>query len=64
MNFRFAVLTAASIAALLTAPVTRAGSGLLGLDHYVTYDDSGIWARKYQLALINTLLVGEVAAAV
>lgn len=51
-------------AALLTAGTASAGSGLLGLDHYVTYDDSGIWARKYQLLLINSLLVGEAAAAV
>jgi len=63
MKFRFAILTATSIVALSSATAARAGSGLLGLDHYVTYDDSGIWARHYQMALFNTLLVGEFAAA-
>ena len=64
MKFRVAILTATSIVALSAATAARAGSGLLGLDHYVTYDDSGIWARHYQLALFNTLLVGEFAAAI
>jgi membrane-associated phospholipid phosphatase len=50
--------------ALCAAGAAQAGSGLLGLDHYVTYDDSGIWARHYQLLLIDTLLIGETAAAV
>jgi PAP2 superfamily len=49
---------------LLAAGAARAGSGLLGLDHYVIYDDGGIWARHYQLLLINSLLIGETAAAV
>jgi hypothetical protein len=52
------------MALLFAAGAANAGSGLLGLDHYVTYDDSGIWARKNQLLLIDTLLVGEAAAAV
>jgi membrane-associated phospholipid phosphatase len=30
----------------------------------VTYDDSGIWARKNQLLLFDTLVVGEVVAGV
>jgi undecaprenyl-diphosphatase len=63
MKFRIAILTATSIVALSATTAARAGSGLLGLDHYVTYDDSGIWARHYQMALFNTLLVGEFAAA-
>jgi len=57
-------LVVLAAALVLTATGTaRAGSGLLGLDHYVTYDDSGIWARKYQMLLFNSLLVGETAAA-
>jgi undecaprenyl-diphosphatase len=40
-----------------------AGGGPLGIDHQLTYDDSGIWARKNQNALINLLLVGEVGGA-
>jgi len=63
MRFRIAVLTATSIVALSAATAARAGSGLLGLDRYVTYDNSGIWARHYQMALFNTLLVGGAAAA-
>jgi membrane-associated phospholipid phosphatase len=41
----------------------RAGGGLLGLDHVVPYDDSGIWARKNQNALLDLLIIGEVAGA-
>ena len=48
---------------LVAAGAAQAGSGLLGLDHYVTKDDSGIWARSNQLLLINSLLVGETAVA-
>ncbi len=64
MKFRRAVLALGACAAMIAAGNARAGSGLLGLDHYVTYDDSGIWARKYQMLLIDSLLVGEAAAAV
>lgn len=64
MNLRVAVLALSASLALAAGSAARAGSGLLGLDHYVTYDDSGIWARKNQLLLINTLLVGETVAAV
>ena len=63
MKFRRTVLVAAWCGAVLATAATQAGSGLLGLDHYVTKDDSGIWARKNQLLLINTLLIGETAAA-
>ena len=63
MNFRSLALTAASCVSLLTAVAAQAGSGLLGLDHYVNYDDSGIWARKNQTLLIGTMLVGEAAVA-
>lgn len=63
MKFRRAVLVTSWCAAVLATATTQAGSGLLGLDHYVTKDDSGIWARKNQLLLINTLLIGETAAA-
>jgi hypothetical protein len=55
---RLCVIAAASL------PLqTYAGSGPLGIDSYVTYDDHGIWARKNQNALINLMLVGEVGAA-
>lgn len=56
-------LSVAVILALLGVGVVRtaqAGSGLLGLDHPVTYDDAGIWKRNNQLLLIYSMLVGEV----
>lgn len=56
-------VASACCALLMMTSAVQAGSGLLGLDHYVTKDDSGIWARKNQMLLINTLLVGEAAAA-
>jgi membrane-associated phospholipid phosphatase len=52
------------LAALGAAPAARAGGGPLGIDHRLTYDNSGIWARSNQNALIAVLLVGEVGGAV
>lgn len=60
---RTAIAIACCTSYLLTA-TAQAGSGLLGLDHYVPYDDSGIWARKNQLLLVNSLMVAEVVAGV
>jgi len=34
-----------------------------GIDHLVEFDDSGIWKRSNQTALINILIAGEVAGA-
>jgi membrane-associated phospholipid phosphatase len=50
------------VIALLTAMplAARAGGGLLGLDHTVTYDDSGIWNRTYQNWLIYSMVGGEI----
>jgi hypothetical protein len=56
-------LSVAVILALLGVGVVRtaqAGSGRLGLDHPVPYDDAGIWKRSNQLLLIDSMLVGEV----
>lgn len=58
----YAVL-ALLLTALCVAPAARAGGGPLGIDHRLTYDDSGIWARRNQNALIAVLLVGEVGGA-
>lgn len=44
------------------APHTATAGGLLGLDHVVTLDDSGIWARKYQLWLLDSMLAADVGA--
>jgi undecaprenyl-diphosphatase len=45
------------------APVARADGGPLGIDHRLSYDNTGIWKRSYQNALIDVLLVGEVGGA-
>ncbi len=50
-------------AALLFTSSARAGGGLLGLDHLVTLDDHGIWARNNQSLLFDAMLVGEGAIA-
>lgn len=44
-------------ASSLMATEVQAGSGLLGLDHYVPLDDSGIWSRKTQMQVYNALLL-------
>ena len=33
-----------------------------GIDHRVAYDNSGIWAHNIQIAITDTLVVGEIAA--
>jgi undecaprenyl-diphosphatase len=53
------------LAALLcAAPAARAGGGPLGIDHRLAYDNSGIWARRNQDALLGVLLAGEVGVGV
>lgn len=47
----------------ITAPAF-AGGGPIGIDHELRYDDSGIWARKYQTGLLGLMIVGEVGGAV
>jgi PAP2 superfamily len=48
----------------LSVGPTHAGGGPLGIDHVLSYDDSGIWKRSNQQALLYTLIGGEVAGAV
>lgn len=50
----------AIFALMLACSPCWAGSGILGLDHTVPYDDSGIWKRSNQQALIygSILTVG------
>jgi undecaprenyl-diphosphatase len=52
----FALLSAA----LFFAAVGRAPTCLAGIDHLLTYDDSGIWKRSNQEALEYGLLATEV----
>ena len=54
---------AAFVLMLCVAVRAHAGSGFLGIDHTVNLDNGGIWARKYQEALIAVLLVGEAGGA-
>jgi undecaprenyl-diphosphatase len=48
----------------LSVGFARAGGGPLGIDHILSYDNSGIWKRSDQQALIYTLIGGEIAGAV
>ena len=66
MPIRRRTVLSAAVALLLAglgASPARAGGGPLGIDHRLSYDDSGIWARSNQNALIAVLLAGEVAGA-
>ena len=58
---RLAFLLACAFFAVRPA---HAGGGVLGLDHLVPLDDSGIWARRNQTMLIGAMMAGEVGAAV
>ena len=48
---------------ILSAGSVHAGGGPLGIDHILSYDNSGIWKRSNQQALIYTLIGGEVTGA-
>ena len=51
------------LAVLAPAPACLAGGGLFGLDHELAYDNSGIWARHYQLDLAYAVVATEVVGA-
>src|SRR6185437_2681689 len=55
---RRTVLAAWLLAALLAAhtPAALAGGGPLGIDSRLSYDNSGIWARSNQDALIDSMV--------
>jgi len=55
---------ALSLITVCAASPACAGGGPLGIDSRLAFDDSGIWARRYQDALIGALIVGEVGGAV
>lgn len=46
---------------LVWATSVCAGGGPLGIDHKLGYDDSGIWKRDNQLALVRLMIAGEIA---
>jgi undecaprenyl-diphosphatase len=55
---------AALLGLWLVSGACWAGGGPLGIDHMLTYDDSGIWNRRYQQALEYGLIATEVVGAV
>lgn len=48
---------------LLHAGRSVAGGGPLGIDHIIDYQNTGIWKRSNQTALIDVLVGGEIAGA-
>ena len=66
MPIRRRTVLSAAVALLLAVlgpPPARAGGGPLGIDSRLSYDNSGLWARSNQNALIAVLLVGEAGGA-
>jgi len=49
---------------LLLSCTFYAARSFAGVDHAVSFDESGIWKRSYQQALVYTLVGGEIAGAV
>lgn len=60
----YAAVLAGLLVLLVRIPVCCAGGGPFGIDHEWSYDNSGIWNRKYQNLLLYGLIGGEVAGAV
>ncbi|MHB1238214.1 MAG: phosphatase PAP2 family protein [Gallionella sp.] len=46
---------------LLACTGALAAGGPLGIDHRLAYDNNGIWKRSTQLALLDTMIIGEIA---
>ena len=57
-SLRFSVLLLA-----LASGAACAGGGPLGIDHEIGFDQSGIWARKYQTALEFGVIATEIGGA-
>ena len=51
------------VAFLVATQLAHAGSGPLGIDHEWSFDQSGIWARKYQTGLEAGVIALEVGGA-
>jgi len=58
---RASLTRTALLVAMALLPRFACAGGPLGIDHELAYDDSGIWKRSTQLALLDTLVVGEIA---
>ncbi len=61
LRFRFAMLLFPVL--LLSAAGARAAGGLLGIDHRLTYDDSGIWNRTRQKQIFVVMVLTTVGVA-
>ncbi len=48
----------------LVCACALAGGGPLGIDHRLSFDNSGIWKRSNQTALKDLLIVGELAGGI
>lgn len=48
----------------VAAASVMAGGGPLGIDHRLSYDNSGIWKRSNQTVLLDVMIVGEIAGGV
>src|SRR6202011_3009099 len=48
----------------LSVGFAHAGGGALGIDHILTYDNSAIWKRSNQSALLDLLIGGEIVGAI
>jgi membrane-associated phospholipid phosphatase len=57
------VRAAFACAVLTSTGLAHAGGGPLGIDHVVTMDDSGIWKRSTQNAVLSVVVVGDIGAA-
>jgi PAP2 superfamily len=58
------MLRLALLLSVLAWGSANAGGGFLGLDHEIGFDQSGIWARKYQTALEFGVIATEIGGAV
>ena len=48
---------------ILTLSNAMAAGGPLGIDHQLAFDNSGIWKRSNQIALLGLMVAGEVGGA-
>lgn len=61
-SFWFSLLCASYLLFIYTG--ASAAGGPLGIDHRLSYDNSGIWKRSNQLALLDILIIGEIGGGI
>ena len=64
MRRLFAVLTLALACVGLPPRAAQAGGGPFGIDHRIAYDNSGIWSRSDQKALMGATIVTVIGGSV